>query len=150
MSDDLKDVVQLEQTLMAFVRAFGLHQPDQTPCGQPLGVSEAHALAELVKGEGLSQRDLTLRLRLEKSTVSRLVSGLQKRDWVLRQAHPSDGRAYLLVLTEEGRRVADNIAAARRQKFETLLRALPESQRPAVIAALSHLVEALYEEHQAV
>lgn len=135
---------------MTFVRAFGLHQPDQTPCGQPIGVSEAHALAELAKGEGLSQRDLVTRLRLEKSTVSRLVSGLQKREWVERRAHPSDGRAYHLFLTGEGERVARKVAAARRQKFESLLRALPETQRPAVITALSHLVEALHDEYQTV
>ena len=146
MSGEIEGVVELEQTMMAFVRAFGLRQPEQTPCGQPVGVSEAHALTELARGQGLTQSDLVTKLRLEKSTVSRLVSGLQRRGWTERRAHPSDGRAYSLFLTEEGERVAGQIAAARREKFESLLRALPETQRPAVIAALSHLVEALHED----
>ena len=39
-----EDVVVLQARISAFVRAFGLHQPDQTPCGQPIPVSEAHAM----------------------------------------------------------------------------------------------------------
>ncbi|MQA97184.1 MAG: MarR family transcriptional regulator, partial [Streptosporangiales bacterium] len=35
------DPQELQQAVARFVRAFGLHQPDQTPCGQPIPTSEA-------------------------------------------------------------------------------------------------------------
>lgn len=67
---------------MRFVRNFGLHQPDRTPCGQPLPVSVAYALAEIARDGGLRQVELGRRLKLEKSTVSRLVANLRIRGWV--------------------------------------------------------------------
>jgi DNA-binding MarR family transcriptional regulator len=67
----------LQEQLVALIRAFGLHRPDQTPCGQPVAVAEAHALMELAQGAPLSQNDLAARLQLEKSTVSRLVGILE-------------------------------------------------------------------------
>jgi DNA-binding MarR family transcriptional regulator len=129
MIDDgsLKDEAQaLEEGLMAFVRAFGLHQPDRTPCGQPVSVSEAYALAELSREGGLTSSDLVERLRLEKSTVSRLVAQLAGRGWLERRPHPKDGRAVALDITPEGGRVAAQIALARRKKFEGIVNALPE------------------------
>lgn len=138
-----KDEVQaLEEGLMAFVRAFGLHQPDRTPCGQPVSVSEAYALAELAREGGLTSSDLVARLRLEKSTVSRLVAQLAGRGWLERRPHPRDGRALALHLTLEGARVATQIALARRRKFEGIVEALPEAERPSVIQALSSLMTA--------
>ena len=139
------DAYELEHTLAAFIRAFGLHQAEQTPCGVSISVSEAHALTELGRTNGLTQSELVSFLRLEKSTVSRLVKGLDKRNWITRDAHPTDGRAQLLKLTSEGKKKTAQIAAARRGKFVALTQALPETKRDAVLAALSTLVEAIHE-----
>ena len=136
---------ELEHTLAAFVRAFGLHQSEQTPCGVNVSVSEAHTLTELARTGGLTQSELVTFLNLEKSTVSRLLKGLEKRAWLERRPHASDGRAYLLTLTAEGSKKAQQIAKARRAKFEALTQALPEAKREAVVAALSTLVEAARE-----
>ena len=68
--------------MVSLVRALGLHRPDQTPCGQPVAVAEAHAVLELSREPGLSQNSLAARLRLEKSTVSRIVTLLERRGWV--------------------------------------------------------------------
>ncbi len=44
----------LPEQLIAFIRAFGLHRPEQTPCREPVSVAEAHALMELTRGEVLT------------------------------------------------------------------------------------------------
>ena len=142
------DAYELEHTLATFVRAFGLHQAEQTPCGVSVSVSEAHALTELGRTNGLTQSELVSFLRLEKSTVSRLVKGLAAKNWLRRDAHPADGRAHLLVLTSEGEKKTTQIAAARREKFAALTQLLPETKRDAVLAALSTLVEAIHESEQ--
>ena len=139
------DSYELEHTLAAFIRAFGLHQAEQTPCGISVSVSEAQTLTELARTNGLTQSELVSFLRLEKSTVSRLVKGLDRRGWLERTAHPADGRAHLLTLTPEGKKKATQIATARREKFSALTQALPETQRETVLAALSTLVEAIHE-----
>jgi DNA-binding MarR family transcriptional regulator len=140
--------LELQDRMMAFVRAFGLHQPDQTPCGQPISVSEAHALAELVRDQPLTQQELGLRLRLEKSTISRLVGLLEGRDWIERTPNPNDGRSVQLTLTKTGTRMAKQIATAREKTFSRLLESIPKAQRPNVLAALKTLTEALHEAQQ--
>ena len=50
--------VDLQERMIALIRAFGLHKPDETPCGRPVSVAEAHALMELSRGEPLVQKEL--------------------------------------------------------------------------------------------
>ena len=137
------DAAVLQERLVAFVRAFGLHQPERTPCGEPIPVSEAHALAELAQSAPLGQAELARRLRLEKSTVSRLVGQLVGRDWVRRQPDPGDGRATRLALTPEGERAAARLAEARAVKFQRLIDAIPPAERESVLDALDALTVAL-------
>ena len=127
---------------MRFVRNFGLHQPDRTPCGQPLPVSEAHALAEIARQGQLRQIELARRLRLQKSTVSRLVANLAGRGWVRRSSAADDGRGVLLELTDAGADTAARIAEARRDRLTAVLDRIPDDQRAAVVSALHTLAEA--------
>jgi DNA-binding MarR family transcriptional regulator len=139
------DAAELEARLVAFVRAFGLHQPDETPCGTPVPVSEAHALAVLADAGPLDQTDLVHHLALGKSTVSRLVDQVVGRGWAIRASSPVDGRRRLVELTPAGRRAAANLARARAARFDRLVDRIPRRERPAVLAALRTLSEAARE-----
>jgi len=132
----------LARNVMAFVRAFGLHSPERTPCGEPISVSQAHALTELA-AQPLTQAELARRLRLDRSVVSRLADTLSQRGWLRRQRHPHDQRAVELVLTDTGRRAADRLAGARRARMATLLDAIPAGERDAVLHALDVLTRSL-------
>jgi DNA-binding MarR family transcriptional regulator len=100
---------------------------------------------ELSKGVQ-SQSELAALLRLERSTVSRLVQQLERRGWLDRDRAPGDGRARLLRLTERGRRVADDIATARQAKFAALVEAIPPDERDAVLHAIDVLIGAMNDE----
>lgn len=138
-------VAELQERLIAFVRVFGLLRPDATPCGQPLSVSEAHALLELCREPGLSQAALGERLHLEKSTVSRLVTQLERQGWVDRARQSTDKRVIQLHLTEPGRRTAARIATARADHFAKVLEHIPTAERQHVLDALGVLVHAVDE-----
>jgi DNA-binding MarR family transcriptional regulator len=140
------DVVAAQEALQRFVRNFGLHQPDRTPCGQPLPVSEAYAVAELFRSGPLRQVDLGRRLRLEKSTVSRLVTNLVNRGWAGRSTADDDGRGVRVGLTDAGTAAAERLAAARQARLAGLLDRVPDDQRAALVAALQMLAEAADED----
>jgi DNA-binding MarR family transcriptional regulator len=123
----------------------GTCKPDQTPCGQPVPVSEAYAVTELDRDGPLTQLELAGRLRLEKSTVSRLVGQLITRGWVRRGKRDGDARLVWLALTDTGRKAAGELAAARAARFILLLEAIPADQRQTVINALTLLVEASHD-----
>jgi DNA-binding MarR family transcriptional regulator len=142
MSGDGVEAVELQGRVAAFVRAFGLHRPDETPCGAPVPVSEAHALAVLADRGALSQTDLARELRLTKSTVSRLVDQLERRGWAGRRNGDDDARRRLVELTPEGVKVAESIGRRRAERMASLLEHIPASERAAVLAALDTLVEA--------
>jgi DNA-binding MarR family transcriptional regulator len=132
---------RLSEAVCRFVRAFGLHRPERTPCGFEASVAEAHALSELVAGP-MRQRDLVSRLGLAKSTVSRLVDEMGRRGWVTSDVAPEDGRGITLALTASGRSAAGELAEARAQRMRSLLAAVPPERRDHVIDVLTLLEEA--------
>ena len=130
------------------MRGFGLHRPDRTPCGAPLPVSEAHALLEIARHGPLNSTELTKRLQLEKSTVSRIVAKLEGRGWVRRLPHAGDGRVTLLELTAAGRKADAAIAEARHRRMSALLERVPPAERATLLRALDTLVRATLEDER--
>ncbi len=135
--------LQLQQQMTSLIRSFGLHRPDLTPCGHRMSVSAAHALMELASSHPLTLNQLTTRLHLQKSTVSRLVDQLVRRRWMSRIPHPRDGRAILLQLTNTGHRVARSVAASREAKFSAVAARLNGAELDSVLTALEILVSAI-------
>ncbi|MEZ4660931.1 MAG: MarR family transcriptional regulator [Caldilineaceae bacterium] len=134
---------EFQEKMIALVRAFGWHRPTETPCGQPVTIAEAHALLEIARADGISQNELTVSLNLAKSTVSRLISKVEKRGWVLRQQNTQDRRAYQLFLTAKGSEIARQLAQARQAKMDGVLAHIPLGQRNEVLNALDILVKAI-------
>ena len=131
--------------MVSLVRELGLHRPDRTPCGQPIAVAEAHALLELSREPGLSQNGLAAQLRLEKSTVSRIVTLLERRGWVERRRDKSDTRIVHVHLTRDGQDAAANLAASRQAKFSNIFTAIPAAERATVLHALNTLSQVIRE-----
>lgn len=138
---DSERAEEFAEALVGFVRGFGLLEPDRTPCGASMSTAEAHAVAILRTG-GLLQGALGTRLGLGKSTTSRLVDGLEQHGWVRRDPDPRDGRARLLVLTEKGHEVADDIVRRRAARLSALLDHIPPARHAEVIESLRLLTEA--------
>lgn len=143
MVEPIMNEIELQEQMMTLVRTFGLHKPEETPCGQPVTVAEAYTLTELAKEKQLSQNELVQRLNLAKSTVSRMVNKLGKRGWIARERSPADGRIWLLSLTEAGENAAINLTQARQVKFSQLLTNIPQEEQDNVLHALEILIQAM-------
>lgn len=133
-----------QDQLLALVREFGLHRTDPTSGGETVSMSEHQALMELSGGEELSQTALAVRLRLEKSTVSRLAVQMEARGWLERNRDTTDGRLVRLRLTDQGQAVARDLAAVRASKLRGMLSAIPEADRDSVFQALKVVTRALH------
>ncbi|GAB2838592.1 hypothetical protein GCM10022221_42540 [Actinocorallia aurea] len=70
-------------------------------------------LARLEDEEGCRVVDLAAHYRLDKSTVSRQVAGLEREGLLERRPDPADHRAQVLHLTDEGRRMLAGASARR-------------------------------------
>jgi DNA-binding MarR family transcriptional regulator len=131
----------LGSRVVAFVRAFGLHRPEQTPCGAQIPVSQAHAINLLATAGAMSQTDLGGHLGLAKSTVSRLVDQLEQRGLAVQRVGDGDARRRLIGLTAAGHDTAAAVADLRRARLARLLQRIPED-RTGVLDALDTLIEA--------
>lgn len=136
------DVERVHASFVGVVRALGLIRPDTTPCGQPLSLTQAHTIGELHSDGPLSQQALAGRLRLQKSTVSRLVDELERDGTVERRPNPSDRRSVLIGLTPAGRRKAERLRDAQTELFARLLADTSADERRQLVDLLDRLAGA--------
>ena len=89
--------------------------------------------------EPLSLGHLARAAGIDKSQMSRVVSGLAKRRMVLREAHPGDGRGVRLTLTKSGRKVYEGLIHAAGERDEAFRNCLTRSEREAFDRVLTKL-----------
>ena len=105
--------------------------------------SEARALIELVKARGIAQGELAGLLGLEKSTVSRLAAGLERKGWVRRGRDEGNQRYVRLYLTAEGAVVANRLWEAWLSRQARILAGLTDEERAGLSSGLRGLVRGL-------
>ena len=139
---------QIHELLMDLVRATGLLQPDQVVPGFDLSMSQAFALHELDGGTPLSQRDLAERLRLEKSTVSRLAAELERKGLLVRERDPDNRRLYRLRLTDEGHALHARMRGTFQHRYARWVSAMTPAERAALLTGLQALLRAVHAVHR--
>ena len=111
--------------------------------GAVVSASEARALIELVAARGIAQGELGSLLGLEKSTVSRLAAGLERKGWVRRGRDEENQRYVRLYLTSEGGVIAAQLWQAWQSRQARILGSLSREERAGLSAGLRGLVRGL-------
>jgi DNA-binding MarR family transcriptional regulator len=139
----------LHHVLMEFVRVAGLLQPDQIVSGGSISISGVFALHELdyATEEALSQQALAERLRLEKSTVSRIVADLEAKGLLVRERDPENRRLYQLRITAKGRMAHARMAARFNERFDGLVAGVTPAEQAALLKGLPALIRVIRESH---
>jgi DNA-binding MarR family transcriptional regulator len=123
------------------VRELGFMQ--SSLAGTDLPPSAVHALIEIDAQEGITATELADRLRLEKSSISRMLRKLVALGEIAESVDEADGRRKTLALTSSGQRqVAGIHAFARAQVCKALARLKPR-ERQTVLDGLRLYAEAL-------
>ncbi|WP_052960154.1 MarR family winged helix-turn-helix transcriptional regulator [Mycobacterium sp. EPa45] len=139
------DADRLHALFMDLVRVAGLIRPEQEIPGFPISMSQAFAVHELDTAVPLSQRELADRLRLEKSTVSRLVADLERLGLVERERDPASLRTKRLRLTSEGRALHARIGANYAEQFRSWAARLSAAESAALLVGLPALIRVVRE-----
>ena len=74
--------------------------------GWDLNVAQFDVLAHVVASEGMTQQELADSLLVTKGNVCQLLDRMEGRGWISRR---QEGRANRLFLTDEGRRLFDEV-----------------------------------------
>jgi DNA-binding MarR family transcriptional regulator len=89
--------------------------------------------------EPLSLGHLAHAAGIDKSQMSRVVSGLAKRRIVLREAHPGDGRGVRLTLSRNGRKLYDGLIRAAAERDNAFRNCLSAKEKDVFERALTKL-----------
>lgn len=139
----MDEAQRLHGLFMELVRAGGLLQADQMMPGHPISVSQAFALHELDTDTPLSQRDLAERLRLEKSSVSRMAAEMERRGWLVRERDPANRRLYRLRLTDRGRALHAGMRGAFHEQYVRWVDQMTPVERDALLVGLTAFVRVM-------
>ncbi|NIK76219.1 MarR family transcriptional regulator for hemolysin [Paenibacillus castaneae] len=85
-------------------------------------------LACLHEHDGITHKDLAIRIEKDPANITRLVDQLERKSLVSRVANPSDRRSQLLYITESGRASVIALAPIEASFVEQLISNLTEEE----------------------
>ncbi len=132
------DAAALYEAATEFIRIYQFRDRDQA-LRFGLTVVQAYTLDLLLASGGESLTGLALGLRLDKSTVSRIVAGMTRHGLVRWSRPEHDRRAKRIVASPEGRRRYERLRRAVVRDNARLLASYAPAGRRAVITALRQL-----------
>jgi DNA-binding MarR family transcriptional regulator len=136
---------QIEKGQPAFLLAqLGAHAASQF--AERLGVlglapPDAGILRLLRVEAGLSQQELSSKLKIHPSRLVAILDNLEKRGFVERRANPEDRRLYSLYLTKNGDEVLERIGKVAREHQDALLSALNKDERDELATLLLRIAD---------
>ena len=90
-----------------------------------------------------TQNEIGNKLFLPKQTVSLVLSGLEKKGYILRESNPKDRRNKIVKLTEQGAQYANCILEELRSMEIEAFASIPQEQRRAISETFSFLGSSL-------
>jgi len=114
------EIITLRSAVQQFIRLFGVLEQTETPCGFSMSLSQVFAMQELEKS-AMSMKELAEKLRLERSSVSRLIDSLVKGGFVSRELNEQNRREVVLRLTEKGERSMETLREQSIRFYESIL-----------------------------
>lgn len=134
-------VDEIRSASRTIVRELGFM--DRTLAGTAYSASAVHALLEIERRGTMTAAELVQALRLEKSSISRMVGKLVEAGEITEEAAAGDGRIKPLMLTAQGRRTVAGIHAFARDQVMAALANLGPAEQQAVTQGLSAYARAL-------
>jgi len=132
---------QLQQGIRALVRRFSLaERSDMSCCG--MTVAQAATLTALADG-ALRLCELSKRLGIAASTLTRNITRLEDRGFLSRVGDPDDNRAQRVALTEAGRRAAAEVGHQEFEFARSVLECLPSGSVTSTLESINQLLAAV-------
>jgi DNA-binding MarR family transcriptional regulator len=135
-----RDAAALYEAATAFIRIYQFRDRDQA-LKYGLTVVQAYTLDILISTGGEGVTGLALALRLDKSTTSRVISGMARHGLVEWSRPARDRRAKQIVASAEGRRRYQRLRRAIVRDNARLLASYPPAARRGAITILWQLVQ---------
>ncbi len=136
-----RDAVDFHRTMLDFVRIYQLRDRERTE-SHKVSASAGHILEILNRLGPISLNHLATELFVEKSTASRVVSGLAEKGYVRRVTDPNDRRALRLEVTPAGIDLHERINAHALQDTTEIIQLFSSEIRRGMIGRMRQIAGA--------
>jgi len=137
-----KDIQKFRSLLRQFERIVNTHSKN---CCLNVSMAQCHVLLQINIDNNSTTNELSKKLNLDTSTISRTVDNLVKSNLVLRSENPNDRRSLNLNLTSDGIKLCNAINKDADDLYAKVLRNIEEKKQKSVINNFELLVKALIE-----
>ena len=118
-------------------------QLKEDSCCHGVTLAQCHTILEIEELVQATTVELSKRLGLDKSTLSRTIDGLVNLGLIERISHPTDRRFTPLALTSKGREVADRINQSNDTYYNQVFESIETESHDDVIKNFERLVLAI-------
>ncbi|KYB45111.1 MarR family transcriptional regulator [Brucella pseudogrignonensis] len=112
-----------------------------------LTLARARTLLTLIEQEGLYQKELAEVLEIENATMVRLIDGLERQSFVERQAVEGDRRAKRIVMTEEGKSLAEQVVKLAGDVRADLLEGVSDEELSVALKVMRKMSDSMNKAH---
>ena len=119
--DQFEDCI-IFQLAKAYQKAHGMFKKRLLPYG--LTPIQHLILEALWLEDGISQKDIGMRLVLDRATLSGVLDRMSSGGWITKEQDPEDKRTLRICLTDKGKDLTSSLANERNQANEELLSSL--------------------------
>ena len=114
--------------------------------GSEYSVTEARIIYEIYKNEGCNATYIAQIMNIDKSYLSRIIKSYEKKGYVLKKPSDTDGRSYLLFLTGEGRKWAEEFIERSNKEIENILQKFSDKEEQCLVDAIETIMKLLNKE----
>ena len=104
-----------------------------------IGSGEMDLIHLVRHNPGLSQKEISVQLNMDKGAVARRTASLEQKGYLTRRENPADGRSQLLYATEKAETLKTSKAAVETVFYAWLLEGLDPAEQASFTAALNKL-----------
>lgn len=105
--------------------------------------AEFRCLRLFGKDESLNNKQIAERMSLSPSRLTRIIDGLVKKEYIIREIDPNDRRNMRVCLSKKGQLLVNQLNKAYIEIHRDILGDIDSDQHQPLITAMSHLLSAL-------
>lgn len=134
-------VDEVGEMVQKLVRVFQLFERDQIKI-HGFTSSQCYALIEIKRAGSLNMNDLSERMNLDSSTMTRVIDKLVRDELIKREKDEADRRIVLVSLTSRGEEAAKKLNTTVVDYYKKIISSIPEGKVEEVLGAVNILLKA--------
>ncbi len=134
-------VEEVGEVVQRLTRLLQLFERDQIKV-YGITSSQCYTLLEIERSSGLTMNELSTKMNLDTSTMTRIMDNLVRDGLVKRVRDKGDRRFVVVQLTEQGQECAQKLRASIEKYYCDIITAIPVGQVDQVLASVNTLLTA--------